>query len=183
MPLRARVVLADCGAAYEELRQTADPDVFRRRWVAVVTLLRAVGNVLANVDSAQSAVHGRVIRQYWRSDSKPEIFGAFIEHTRGSTIKQYRSGAFLLVDPSTSPMSEYEVSVASETEGGESSTAMAAREASIRLGAPIPYVFKDGPFAQRSVYEVIEEAIEYWENYLSSIEQEVEAAHHRASKE
>lgn len=69
MTLCARAVLEDCRAALAEFGHASDQDVKRRRWVALLALLRAVGHVLEKVDHAQadlavrSAIdHGYAIR-------------------------------------------------------------------------------------------------------------------------
>ncbi len=64
--LRARDAFEDCLAAYGELKEAANPDVFRRRWIAFITSLRAVGNVLHKVDSKKSEKHRNAIESRWK---------------------------------------------------------------------------------------------------------------------
>lgn len=169
--LRARSVLDDCRVAYQELLATADRNVYRRRWVAAVTLLRAVGHVLRNVDRERDETHRRSVDDAWQTP-KPEIFTHFIEETRANTIKKYVSGAFLLRDEQASPMSYFDASAMASTEPSVVLTGTPNPDGDLAplLRAPLPFCFADGPFEYESVYTVIESAIEYWEKYLAEIE-------------
>src|SRR5690606_31195555 len=119
-------------AAHNELQETSDLDVYRRRWVTVVTLLRAVGNVLESIDGERSRLHKHVIAARW-DEGKPEIFTRFIDATRSDTIKEYRSGALLLADTSVSPMSTYDVSAMSlDNQPTSDHTAMATPDVVLR---------------------------------------------------
>lgn len=69
-------------------------ELWRPRWVAVVTLLRAVGHVLNKVDSECSIEARAVIEEAWEGlkGSKPEIFWQFIEEERNNVLKAYEFG-------------------------------------------------------------------------------------------
>lgn len=43
---------------------------------------------------------------------------------------------------------------------------------------PLPFRFADGPFANRGVYSVIEEALAYWDQYLTAVEAEIATLSH-----
>ena len=76
MALAARLVLTDCEKALEELNdcdvdlETSLSPMRRRRWMAIVALLRAVGHVLKNVDGASNPTLGRIIKAEWDAVTK-----------------------------------------------------------------------------------------------------------------
>jgi hypothetical protein len=89
----ARVVLSDCEESLLELLNSKQ-ETLRRRWVATLALLRAVGNVLGNVDVESSDVAKAQIEAEWaatnRSYPEPKIFWKFIWDERNTVLKQYR---------------------------------------------------------------------------------------------
>src|ERR1044072_2597686 len=98
MALRARIVLADCETALADLNAgvTANQPM-RTRWVALVTLLRAVGHVLQKADRPESDQETQKrIDDAWDQlcrETRPHIFHDFIEAERNDTLKQYEIGA------------------------------------------------------------------------------------------
>ena len=60
--LRARVVIDDCRVAIETLDECEFGPEWRRSWVTVVALLRAVGHVLQKVDARTDARMAEMIR-------------------------------------------------------------------------------------------------------------------------
>ena len=92
MTERARLVLSDAKAAAEELPRIfydpGDESSIRRRYVAVMALLRAVGNVLNEVDGEQGPAHlQEAIAEQWRQP-KPPIWD-FIDGSRAAVLKRY----------------------------------------------------------------------------------------------
>ncbi len=161
--MKSRMVLDDVQAAFDELRQVkTDRALFRRRWVTVITLLRTVGYVLGNVDRDRDPAHKEVIDDLW-SQGKPPIFNDFIDRVRNLTVKEYRSRVFDIRHLSDNRMSI-------EAPGA---SAMAAT--SNDFGDFYEYlcddlVFRDESFAQRPINDLIQEAIDWWDTYLSYIE-------------
>jgi len=95
MTKHARLVLSDAKDAIAELPPEGtypgpamDEATIRRRWVAAIALLRAVGNVLKDVDSNQGVFMAEAIKRKW-GEPKPEIFTAFIEQYRSAMLKRY----------------------------------------------------------------------------------------------
>lgn len=74
MTTAARIVLEDCRGALAELGDGLYGGAWRRRWIAAVTLLRAVGHVLAKVNARTSPQMEKAIQAEWEllKASKPE---------------------------------------------------------------------------------------------------------------
>jgi hypothetical protein len=160
MTATARNVLADCRSAAAELVNGVQGDAWRRNWVLSVVLLRTVGHVLANVDSARDENLRRSIDDWWKQlrATKPEpvIFWKFIEADRNLILKEYLINA----------------------------------EYGIRLSIPLLHLFpgqKDeerpppvsteyryevasGPYKGQDQRTILQEAITWWEIQLSAIE-------------
>ena len=108
--LRARVVIDDCRVAIETLDECEFGPEWRRSWVTVVALPRAVGHVLQKVDARTDARMAEVIRQQYeslkRSKPEPAIYWAFIEGERNNVLKEYQfSGRHASSTTSASSMS------------------------------------------------------------------------------
>ncbi len=152
MTKQARVVLADCRGALEELTNGVYEDRWRRRWVVTVVLLRAVGHVLDNVDSQQSPKMKRAIAAAWTElkARKPDhaIYWSFIDDERNNVVKEYLVGAGynITVYPGADRPTDFE------------------------------YVINTGPFKGQLQNEVVAKAIEWWKEYLDAIDSAVENA-------
>jgi hypothetical protein len=95
--LAARRVLRDAYRARHELAKAFQSDVaatHRLRWVAVITLLRAVGHALNSVDARRSPAMKEAAKAAWtRWDQNPLhhlIFHEFIKRERDVVLKEYR---------------------------------------------------------------------------------------------
>lgn len=162
MALHARAVLYDCEQAFIELR-AANQENLRRRWLTMLTLLRSVGYVLKKIDSRTSDAHRFVIHKKWdeanagKSRCEPPILWGFIEQERNNVLKQYEFGVrgSLIIEISSPP-------------------------------APIPvgtnydiepkfdvWPLIAGRFAGEQPFVVVQQAIEYWREYLDDVEQAV----------
>jgi len=88
----ARLVLEDCRGGLADLTDRVQGATWRRRWVAVITLLRTVGHVLNKVDASSSPKLKAAIANAWgdlnRSKPEPRIFWEFIDQER----KQHPKG-------------------------------------------------------------------------------------------
>lgn len=168
MTLAARLVLADCEEALQELID-CDVDLAvnigpmrRRWWMAIVALLRAVGHVLKNVDGESSPILGGIIKAAWAAVNKtkpePHILWGFIENERNTVLKEYRFRSH------RSATGVAVTSISATTASGVSTIkANKYGDAEFRL-------LTDGPFAGRNDIEVIAEAICWWKVYLDKIE-------------
>lgn len=72
---------------------------WRLNWFSGVTILRTVGYVLHKVDSKQSSMHKKLIKDTWDEWNKYKddhwIFWDFIEKERNNIIKEFSFGAEL----------------------------------------------------------------------------------------
>ncbi len=94
--LRARLVLSDANEATQRLQQRFEEGGnWRIDWVAVVTLLRAVGHVLLLVDKLESPAKAAIIAAEERWKPKPArdaIYWEFIYEERNNVVKEYMIG-------------------------------------------------------------------------------------------
>lgn len=146
----ARKVLSDCRHVLEMLQEESRPASFRVLWVAGIALARAVGHVLQKVDSKQdSAVRAAVGKAYasWKAEkSSNAIFWDFIEEERNQVLKQYEVGFFagpidIVADGQLHTLDDH-------------------------LFCPLTY----GPFAGEDCRDILEQAIEWWDQQLAAIE-------------
>ncbi len=149
MTAAARLVLDDCREALNELREDPTGSLWRRRYVACIALLRAVGHVLGKVDVKTSAKHKAAIDAWWQqqknTEPMPEVFWSFIENERNLLLKEY------------GPVAGQNVTVF--VGGGRD--------------PEYSYVMKDGPFKGVDPRKLVADAIDWWEGKLNAIDQNV----------
>ena len=154
--LRARLVLDDARLAHQHLDSVLDPPRFRVFWAASCALLRAVGNVLKNVDTKVSeerraAIEAAWVR--WETDRREHaIFWEFIKAERDLILKKYE----IRID-----MSEH----------GAVSRDLISGEATLETLGPEYYIpLTEGPFAGMDARELVRDALEWWDEQLAAIE-------------
>lgn len=149
--LHAYRVLADCKRAHELLELETRDDMFRLLWVAGIALARAVGHVLDKVDANNDARLARIVRAKfisWKQDKQTNrIFWDFIDDERNRVLKEYSRG-FL-----AAPINIF-----------------AAGEV-FELNENLFNPLSDGAFAGEDCRDVLEQAIEWWEQQLTEIEE------------
>ena len=140
-----------CEACRELLEavEIGDRIVFRRRWVAAVTLLRLIGHVLKEADRELHPNLRNLIDAKWQ-EPLPAIFNGFIKEARDLTIKEYRSNLFGQWN-CDSPMSL-------EPLGKDD---VSSRE----------LVFMGDTFKGEHLQNLLIEALDWWDQYLAEIEQ------------
>lgn len=144
MELRARLVLQDLRAAAGELPDgpgdLQDEGTIRRRVLAVMALVRAVGHVLGYVDRKRSQVLRAAIDAKWdeTQNTKPEIW-SFISGYRAAVTKRYEQPDvdFELIMGTEFPVLEVDLPA---------------------WGGPIPFI------------GLVQMAIDFWEDYLTDVE-------------
>lgn len=152
MNLTARTVLNDCKSAHALLEDESDRTRFRLFWVAGVALLRAVGHVLQKVDTEQSsalkAAIGRAYAEWKRDKEANAVFWEFIENERNNILKEYEIG-FLAgpIDVIVQPNAE-----------------------SFPLDGNLFCPIAEGRYAGEDGRDVMADAITWWEQQLSVIE-------------
>jgi hypothetical protein len=164
----ARVVLADAEQAVYELDSTLVGSLWRRRWVAVVTLLRTVLHVLERVDRDTSPEMREAIDTAWdrvrAKKPEPIILWGFIVKDRNLLLKEYQFTA---------------------TQGYNTPFALAAggppRAIVVTPQEPRPYrsdttyTMTGGPFHGRYPREVAAEALQWLHDFLDGIDAAVAA--------
>lgn len=147
--LAARRVLRDAHRARHELLKVASEGniaSWRLRWVTVITILRAVGLVLRNIDSQRSSEMNAAIMAAWKRWDQEAfqhlIFHEFIKRERDTILKQYRFGTTAVVS--------------ADTVGPSDTT---GPYANLLIG--------DRTY---SVFEAVDSAISWWEKEISKIE-------------
>jgi hypothetical protein len=95
--LAARRVLRDAYRARQELTKAFQSDAAamrRLRWIAVITLLRAVGHALDSVDVRRSPAMKEAAKAAWtrwrQNPFQHLIFHEFIKRERDVVLKEYR---------------------------------------------------------------------------------------------
>jgi hypothetical protein len=153
-------VLADCELALDKFRDDAIYLSHRLNWVTAIVLLRTVGNVLKTIDAKQDKFLDQAISEAWdelkRKKPDSNIFWEFICEGRNNVVKEYRLGiqtTIFLQGRFLRPGEPEEEPVADS--------------------ASYQYLVKFGPYKDRLQKEVIQEAIDWWENYLDKIDARV----------
>ena len=150
MPLVAREVLEDCRGALSDFREGIQGNQWRRHWILCITLLRMVLHVLKKVDGEEKGdrVLKKIIGDKWNESNKEPIFLNFIDKTRNSILKEYKTmagqGARAAVYNRNTP----------HTDKGEST-----------------YKINEGYYKGKDQREVIQEAIEWLDQYLTDVEE------------
>ena len=173
MTARARLVLDAARAALEMHGRTRGGPVIRATWFAVVGLIRAVGHVLAKVDAATDKPLADAVNQCWRelNATKPEpaIFWGFIEGERNRFLKNYEHGITRIqIIRTGSRHSVMALDLANAQKGTQLISAF-------NIPPEIPdrsiiSVLSDGPFEGSPETVIAARAIEWWEQYISSVE-------------
>ena len=164
---RARLVLDDCRLALKLLEDETDLKRWRIHWVAAVALIRAVGHVLAKVDSNSAAAKAAARSAYhrWKStEPEHEIFREFIERGRNTILKEYEFNIH--------PREEVEVVVPvnlRRVADGEMFRGGAIFPLGENIYRPLLDGFREGDDAR----DVLSDAIDWWEKELSTIEDAV----------
>src|SRR5262245_56620383 len=162
--LRAREVFDDCKVAIAALEQCGFGPEWRRRWVTVVALLRAVGHVLQKVDAKGGGRLSEIIWQDWDSLKKtkpePAIFWSFIEDARNNVLKEYRFGGVHATG----------FNVDSVSVGLSDGRTVTITPDAVCSGDVHMHVFDEGPFFGRNQIDVAKEALAWWHSRLARVE-------------
>jgi len=155
--LYARQTLEDCKIALNEVKEGVTGSQWRIRWVAAVALLRTVGHVLEYVDASQDSVLKKIIEDAWNilksTKPQPEIFWEFIVKERNNILKEYQFGAGIGTNINM-PIIDLD------------------SDESPQVKITHNYLITKGPYRGKDQREVLKEAIEWWESYLTKIENE-----------
>ncbi|WP_020161261.1 hypothetical protein [Methylobacter marinus] len=160
MTKHAREVLEDCKVAAAEIKDGVTGREWRIKWVAAVALLRAVGHTLRKVDASSDQTMEQLVSEAWdklvSTKPEPKIFWQFIEDERNNILKEYRLGAGqgVTIRPGT-----LHVNLKNGEQWSEP-------------GEPTLFHYKmtSGPYKGRDQRDVLNEAIDWWDAYLSNLE-------------
>ena len=161
MTKQARSALADCKLALAdfEASESGPRGLQRSRWVALITLLRAVGHVLDKVDRpAASSDAKKRMNDAWQqlgSAQRPNIFHDFIEAERNDTVKQYEIRA------ARNP----KIHGAWTMEGKPLYVSQQPGAATLDA-----FSMLDGPYKGHDPSKLAKTAIEFWQQYLDTID-------------
>lgn len=166
MTSKARVVLQDAKHAISMHSNPLQAESFRVSWISVVTLLRAVGHVLAKVDAPSDPLLRAVVDQKWRElvakRPEPKIFWGFIEFERNRFLKDYEHGITreLVVPGPEFNGNETTIHVdVGNSRGGE-----------VDPGRELQSVLSSGPFAGQRERAVAWQAYDWWVDYLNEVD-------------
>jgi hypothetical protein len=130
-------------------------------------LIRAVGHVLDKVDGEDpliTAAAGAAYRQWKSADPKHEIFREFIERERNNLLKEYRSDVHPLAEVA------FAVEFTAQPIGGGDSVKFGQVA---EIGENIYRPLLDGPWEGDDARDVLTEAIAWWDEQLTALDQEV----------
>jgi len=171
------MVLSDCEESLRELMKS-EQSTLRRRWVATVSLLRAVDHVLWKVDGKKSTALGEIIKQkhdeikLGEGAVQPPIFWGFIEDERNNVLKEYR---FAIRGSLTIGLDESSLQPAAPGLPVGRSVGMTTDQYGTRYSTwrfkPAP--LECGPFAGHDPVQVVREAIAFWHSYLDDVDRRV----------
>ncbi len=166
MKLKAREVWEDCNLALEMLENEQDLQKWRITWAAAMALVRAVGNVLQGVDSENKIIKeiSDGLFKEWKSDeAKHLIFWEFIKKDRDNLLKEYRENVH--------PLEKVAVvvqSVLQPIKGGAPALHNAVFEIDENIYRPV----MEGPWAGDDARDVLQEALNWWNEQLTAIEKQ-----------
>jgi hypothetical protein len=168
----ARRVLADVRLTLDMLQAETDADRWRVHWAGGVALLRAIGHVLLNVDQAADAELAKVAtaaHRRWKSaDPAYAVYREFILEERNTILKEYSSKVH--------PLNHVPVAIRLtlvHPETGEIRYLDQRADLDDNLFLPLVEGYGEGEDAR----DVFEEAIDWWQRELTSIEREMAEAH------
>jgi hypothetical protein len=170
---RARTVLNDCREVLRQLRDNPAPQQWRILWVAALALLRTVREVLRNVDGERDDLHPKLkheIGGFWKrmkeTEPEPAIYWEIICGNANGILHQYKLGAVMVQTfaPSVIITGRSDVSVSAAV-----ATAPILRPGALETERN--YWMKDGPFKDHDQRDIVQQAIDWWEGEIGTMEQ------------
>ena len=186
----ARIVLADCRAALEELREEPTGDTWRIRWVGMLALLRAVRDVMTRIDGESDEVDPKMreeIGKFWKrmkaTKPEPAIYWEFICEDANNILHYYKFSAVQTVtrrtaeaeavtSTSAAASTVYSIGGNGRVLGGDAG-AVPVADAPIAERA---YPMKSGSYEGQDQRDVVQMAIDWWEEEIGEMEARAMAA-------
>jgi hypothetical protein len=184
---KAWEVLEWCRHGYGKMRSNPTAADWVLIWAGTIALLRAVGHVLHKEDAARDARLSKEQRSWWQELNKtkpnPAIFWCFIERDRNKLLKQadltVGQGLHIAMHEAAWAFDTYSISASGQepSEPAEQQcpppcSAHPPRSASVTYS----YHMNSGPFVGQDPRDLVRDAIEWWEEQLSDIEQKAVGA-------
>jgi len=148
------------------LEEESDNQRWRIHWAAAVALIRAVGHILDKVDGDDpiiKEVANAAFREWKGTDPKHVIFREFIEWERNNLLKEYRSDVHPLTEV------DFILEFTAKPAGGGAPIKYAQVA---KIGENIYRPLLDGRWEGNDARDVLGEAIAWWDDQLTAIEQE-----------
>lgn len=155
--LRARQVWEDASLSLSLCEWASREELFRVHWAATVMLLRAIGNVLLNVDAVRNEGLRDHVDNLWKrvkeTTDDTSSFWEFIKPERDSVLKKYEFGY---------EQSESSTILIESTENG-------AMQFEIDPELYRPMI--EGAFATDDSRDVLHDALQWWDGELMRLEE------------
>lgn len=161
---RARLVLQDALYVRRLIEDETGKIEWRLYWVLLVTLLRAVGHVLRNVDGDNDPRVKLIATEFhrsWKEGDDHAIFRDFIETERNTILKEY---AFQVTEGPVSVMAHLQ-----QADGFDTVRQFLLEE---NLYRPM----EGGAYEGEDARTLADEAIEWWTAQLATIDDRLAAA-------
>ena len=155
---RTSHVLEDLRQAVAELT-ALDTDaadnlsLFRRRYLTVVVLARAVGHILDKVESTASPAHALAIREAWASIKREDLFIHFIDQDRNSFLKEYEAVAALNDHTWAEPVED-----------------TAILDTRFHVYRSVTFPILRGTYQGQDLRDIAREVIAFWDRWVPQIE-------------
>ncbi len=171
MELKAEQVIKDCEFALCKHNSTLQGAEFRLSWWTIISLLRAIGHVLKNVDKKISTNHARIIDNEYKklsqSKPKPEIYWCFIQTERNNFLKEYNYGV------------RRQLTNSWQTDDGKTASlsVLLDDQSGGRITPLLPSMYqesfiKEGYYKGQDEHKIAEEALSWWKEYIENIKRE-----------
>jgi hypothetical protein len=161
----ARMVLEDCRCVLAEMRDDPQGAAWRVRWFCCLAMVKTVEDALYQVDAQrEDAQKRRLIKKaidQWRpktlKEPDPPIYWEFILKERNYIVHYYKQRAkqSVIVRPG---VKKYDLRTGQEETVARSDP------------TTTDYKMPPGPFEDQAARKVVQEAIEWWDQQLTTIE-------------
>jgi len=168
--LKADVVLQDCKHSIWEYDLQLQSEELRIKWLCIITLLRAVGHVLLNVDSKNGdnklkVIIDRRFDEINRHKDKFPIFWKFIKEERDRFLKDYEHGIIRIIRPKQEKRNKG-FSISSDVAKSRGGKVLQKDSDEI-----VSYL-SSGPYKGRYEKDVAQEAYKWWKTIIAEIKNE-----------
>lgn len=174
-------VLSDCKVALAMLWQNPEGQEWRIQWVGALALLRTVANTF-NEQAKDPAVHPdlqRELQNFWgrmkANEPKPEIYWGFIRDDSNDLLHYWKFSATHHV---TKQRDDDEMIMTTEKWSAEPTRIHSVDTSGEHKGFTpgSTYLMKSGPFANQDQRDVVQQAIDWYEDEIAGMIDRAEKA-------